>query len=51
MAEAARRLDVIDTAPPFAVEDAVRLNNLYRGTSTQEMLADLLAHQIGRAHV
>lgn len=44
MAEAARRIvDTIDTAPPFSVEDALRLNNRYRGTSTEEMLADLLA--------
>lgn len=44
MAELARQLDMIDTAPPFALEDAVRLNQRYRGTGTVEMLADLLAN-------
>ena len=44
MAELARQLDRIDTAPPFAVDDAVRLNQRYRGTGTEEMLADLLAN-------
>lgn len=43
MAEAARRLDVIDTAPPFAEVDAARLNDLYTGVETNEMLADLFA--------
>ncbi len=41
MGEAARALDIIETAPPFVVEDAIRLNNLYRGVGTQDMLADL----------
>ncbi len=41
MAEALRQPDMIETAPPFAVEDAVRLNNRYRGTDTREMLGDL----------
>ena len=36
-----RKLDLIDTAPRFTETDAIRLNNLFRGTDTL----------IGRAHV
>jgi phosphoadenosine phosphosulfate reductase len=43
MGEAARRLDVIDTAPAFGPEDAVRMNARYADVTTSEMLADLLA--------
>ena len=43
MADAARRIDVIDTAPPFTAADAARLNARYEGVDTAEMLADLLA--------
>lgn len=43
MGEAARRLDVIDTAPPFMPDDAARLNARYDGVGTAKMLTDLLA--------
>lgn len=43
MGEAARRIDVIDTAPPFVEADAARLNARYAGVDTSAMLADLLA--------
>ena len=46
MANAARQLDTIDTAPPFGVADAVRLTAKYAGISTQAMLADLLAGEL-----
>lgn len=45
MAEPARQIDVIDTAPPFAVEDAIALNNRFRGTDTVEMLETLFAEK------
>ncbi|MBW4330511.1 phosphoadenylyl-sulfate reductase [Stakelama sp. CBK3Z-3] len=39
MAEAtARRIDRLDVAPRFTAADAHRLNNLFRGRDTQEML-------------
>lgn len=41
MARALRKLDVIQTAPPFDAADAIRLNNRYRGVDTAEMLGDL----------
>ena len=43
MGEAARRIDVIDTAPPFTSDDAARLNARYDGVDTADMLADVLA--------
>ena len=43
MRSAVRQRDVIDARPAFAQDDAIRLNNLYRGASTREMLTDLLA--------
>lgn len=47
MAElAARRIDRIDTSPRFAERDALRLNNLFRGVSTTEMLRTVLAEQM-----
>ena len=46
MANAARQLDTIDTAPPFGVADVVRLTTKYAGLSTQAMLADLLAGEL-----
>nr|WP_298926162.1 phosphoadenylyl-sulfate reductase [uncultured Erythrobacter sp.] len=33
-----RKIDRIDTAPRFTEHDAVRLNRMFRGSSTQEML-------------
>ncbi|HVJ03247.1 MAG TPA: phosphoadenylyl-sulfate reductase [Sphingomonas sp.] len=49
MAEAAaRRVDRIDVAPRFIEADAIRLNNLFRGSSTQEMLRTVLGeHMVG----
>jgi phosphoadenosine phosphosulfate reductase len=38
----ARKLDVIDTGPRFTDSDAIRLNNLFRGTDTAEMLRCVL---------
>lgn len=42
MAEAARIIDRIDTAPRYTDADAVRLNNMFRGRDTVEMLEILL---------
>ncbi len=39
---AARTIDRIDTAPRWTAADAHRLNNLFRGTETQEMLRAVL---------
>lgn len=39
---AARRIDRIDTAPRFTEADAHRLNNLFRGTDTREMLRTVI---------
>ncbi|MBO9622723.1 MAG: phosphoadenylyl-sulfate reductase [Sphingomonas sp.] len=49
MAEAAaRKVDRIDVAPRFTEADAIRLNNLFRGNSTQEMLKAVLGeHMVG----
>lgn len=43
MGEAARRIDVIDTAPPFTADDAARFNSHYAGIETADMLAELIA--------
>lgn len=37
-----RLVDRIDTGPRFTTHDAVRLNNLYRGTDTRTMLEGIL---------
>jgi phosphoadenosine phosphosulfate reductase len=43
-----RRIDLIDLTPRFTEADAVRLNNLFRGTDTPEMLRTLLGeHMLG----
>ena len=49
MAEVAeRKIDRIDTAPAFTERDALRLNNLFRGVSTTEMLRTVLTeHMVG----
>ncbi|MDG2533103.1 phosphoadenylyl-sulfate reductase [Sphingomonas sp. HITSZ_GF] len=52
MAEAARNLDReidrIDVAPRWTAADAIRLNNLFRGTDTPEMLREVLGnHMLG----
>lgn len=47
MAEAALRpVDRIDTAPRFTAADAHRLNNLFRGRDTQEMLRVVLGERM-----
>lgn len=38
-----RAIDRIDTGPRFTDEDAVRLNRMFRGQDTQEMLRNLIA--------
>jgi phosphoadenosine phosphosulfate reductase len=52
MAEAARKLaravDRIDVASRWTMADAIRLNNLFRGTDTPEMLREVLGgHLLG----
>lgn len=52
MAEAARKVDRevdrIDVAPRWTAADAIRLNNLFRGTDTPEMLREVLGnHMLG----
>jgi phosphoadenosine phosphosulfate reductase len=42
MAELARIIDRIDTTPRYTDSDAVRLNNMFRGRDTVEMLSVLL---------
>ncbi len=42
MAEDQRIRDRIDTGPRFRESDAVRLNRMFRGTDTQEMLTSVL---------
>lgn len=46
MNELARIRDRIDTGPRFAEADAVRLNRLFRGTDTLEMLETLLQQRM-----
>lgn len=46
MNEATRIRDRIDTGPRFAEADAVRLNRLFRGTETTEMLETLLKERM-----
>ncbi|MGN6374565.1 MAG: phosphoadenylyl-sulfate reductase [Sphingomonas sp.] len=43
---ATRRRDTIDVGPRFTERDAVRLNNLFRGSDTPEMLATLHAERL-----
>ena len=38
-----RRVDRIDTGPRFSESDAVRLNRLFRGTETRDMLRSVLS--------
>ncbi len=42
MGEAARRIDVLDTAPRFTAGDAEALNARFAGVATREMLAEVL---------
>jgi phosphoadenosine phosphosulfate reductase len=37
-----RKIDLIDTAPRFTETDAIRLNNLFRGTDTHEMMRSVI---------
>jgi len=46
MADAARSIDMIDTAPPFTGDDVARLNARYEGADTIEMLRDLLSGEL-----
>lgn len=46
MPEAARVRDTIDTRPRFTESDALRLNQLFRGTDTLDMLRTLLAEDL-----
>jgi phosphoadenosine phosphosulfate reductase len=40
--DAARRIDRIDTRPRFSDADAIRLNNLFRGSDTRDMLRTVI---------
>ncbi|MCW3849332.1 phosphoadenylyl-sulfate reductase [Sphingomonas sp. LB-2] len=47
-----RKIDRIDVAPRFTEADAVRLNNMFRGTDTHEMLKAVLGnHMLGEVAV
>jgi phosphoadenosine phosphosulfate reductase len=37
-----RKIDLIDTSPRFVETEAIRLNNLFRGTDTQDMLRSVI---------
>ena len=43
---ASRARDVIDTGPRFTQADAIRLNNLFRGSDAAEMLAAVIADRL-----
>jgi phosphoadenosine phosphosulfate reductase len=47
MAEAARALDIIDTAPLFRQADAAALNARFADTPTEAILAELLTGELG----
>ncbi len=42
----ARKIDRIDTGPAFTERDALRLNNLFRGVPTEEMLRTVLTESM-----
>ncbi len=42
-----RRIDRIETGPRFTEHDAVRLNRMFRGSSTQEMLESVIKDALG----
>ena len=42
----ARKIDRIDLTPRFGERDAIRLNNLFRGVPTEEVLRTVLAEQM-----
>ncbi|MES2988145.1 MAG: phosphoadenylyl-sulfate reductase [Pseudomonadota bacterium] len=48
MAETARKVDRIDVSPRVTAHDAIRLNNMFRGTGTQDLLRTVLGeHMLG----
>jgi hypothetical protein len=47
----ARTRDALDLAPRFTEHDAVRLNRLFRGSSTQEMLTSVIRDGLAEAGV
>jgi len=51
MAEAARRLDLIDTAPAFEQAEADRLNARFAGHDTPDMLAEIVPELRGRVAI
>ncbi|MBB5685071.1 phosphoadenylyl-sulfate reductase [Sphingobium boeckii] len=52
MADPVRVRDLIDVRPRFTTADAIRLNNMFRGVETQDMLNTLLReHMLGDAAV
>lgn len=52
MTQALRKVDFIDARPRFTQEDAIALNNRFRGTETVEMLRTLIEEdQLGRIAV
>lgn len=46
MADTVRTVDRIDTGPRFSESDAVRLNRLFQGTDTHDMLATVLREKM-----
>jgi len=42
MADLARRIDIVDVSPRWTASDAIRLNRMFSGASTPEMLQTLL---------
>ncbi len=46
MAEAARRLDIIDTSPAFTREDAAAMERRFAGVGTGDMLGELLTGEL-----
>ncbi|RYD50350.1 MAG: phosphoadenylyl-sulfate reductase [Sphingomonadales bacterium] len=42
----AREIDRIDVAPRFTAHDAIRLNNMFRGTATHDLLRTVLGEQM-----
>jgi phosphoadenosine phosphosulfate reductase len=50
MAEALRKVDRIHVSPRFTQHDAIRLNNMFRGSGTHELLRAVLGeHMLGDA--
>ena len=52
MTQALRKIDFIDARPRFTQQDAIALNNRFRGTDTVEMLRTLIEEDmLGRIAV